>query len=150
MTGLDKRLRWRTVQCAAVALGLLTTHGASAQTEIHRCVQADGTVSFQETPCPEPVETQNDPADDPEPANQPGARDDVFESPFDHPGEELVIVEPDVPVPSRDRAECEKLTRDAIDAIELKMQAGYSAEQGEQYKAELLTLTRQLRACKAL
>lgn len=128
--------------------GLFALANADAQTEIHRCVQADGTVSFQETPCPKPVEEESEPVDDPEPETTDDDLD--FVNPFDEPGETVTIVEPDVPLPSRDRAECEKLTRDAIDAIDLKMQAGYSAEQGEQYKAELLTLTRQLRACKAL
>ncbi len=45
----------------------------------------------------------------------------------------------------------EKTTRDAIDAIDLEMRGNaYTKEQGEEYLAELLTLTRQLRACKQL
>ena len=44
-----------------------------------------------------------------------------------------------------------KETRDAIDAIDVEMrQTSYSQEQGEQYLADLLDLTRQLRACKQL
>ena len=58
------------------------------------------------------------------------------------------------PLPARlsvDRAACEKETRDAIDAIDVEMrQTSYSQEQGEQYLADLLDLTRQLRACKQL
>jgi hypothetical protein len=57
-----------------------------------------------------------------------------------------------VPGPvSQDRAECEKTTRDAIDAIDLEMrETAYTKEQGEEYLAELLVLTQQLRACKQL
>jgi hypothetical protein len=52
---------------------------------------------------------------------------------------------------SQDRAECEKMTRDAIDAIDLEMRENpYTKEQGEEYRAELLALTQQLRARKQL
>ncbi len=129
---------------------LLASAQASADTEIHRCVQEDGSVSFQETPCPEPAPVV---ADDPgEDSVAVDTDDDFFdfENPFDQPPAEIVDVEPSVPVPSEDRAECEKLTRDAIDVIDREMQQGYSEEQGQEYLARLMVLTEQLRACKTL
>jgi len=43
------------------------------------------------------------------------------------------------------------MTRDAIDAIDLEMrETTYTKEQGEEYLAELLVLTQQLRGCKQL
>lgn len=128
----------------------------SAEPEIHRCPQEDGTVAFQETPCAEAAATEA-PADDQ--ADVPvAASDDFFdfENPYDRDVEEALEEEPvrdEAPLPppvSQNRAECEKITRDAIDAIDLEMRRGYSAGDAEGYKAELMTLTRQLRACKQL
>ncbi len=123
-----------------------------AQQEIHRCPQADGTVAFQETPCPETTD-DNPAADDRAEDDTPPATDSAFDfvNPFDNPP----VAEPapaleQQGLPSQDRAECEKLTRDAIDAIDLEMRKAYTEEQGRQYLAELLELTRQLRACKTL
>jgi hypothetical protein len=43
------------------------------------------------------------------------------------------------------------MTRDAVDAIDLEMRENPDTkEQGEEDRAELLALTRQLRACKQL
>ena len=115
------------MRLAIIALMLVGT-SLSADTEIYRCLLEDGTFAFQEKPCPEAVEVADEPAD---PPPKP---------------EEL----PPEPV-SRTRVECEKTTRDAIDAIDLEMrQTAYSKEQGQQYLAELRVLTQQLRACKQL
>lgn len=139
---------------------LLALASANAGAEIYRCPQADGTVSFQETPCPEPVaneETGSQGEQQPEdPATADALQapvDDTFSSPFDDTDEPVIStepVEPALPLPSDDRAECEKLTRDAIDAIDLELQKGYSEEEREAYADELLLLTKQLRACKSL
>ena len=105
----------------AIMVLMLVGPSVTAETNIHRCSLDDGTIAFQEMPCSEP-------ASPPTP------------------------IEPTLPVSaSRDRAECEKTTRDAIDAIDLTMRKNaYSKEQGQEYLAELLELTRQLRACKQL
>ena len=110
-----------------VAVMLVGT-SLSADTEIYRCALDDGTFAFQEMPCPEPVKAVDEPT---EPPAEP---------------------EEEMPEPvTQDRAECEKATRDAIDAIDLEMrQAAYSKEQGQEYLAELRVLTQQLRACKQL
>lgn len=143
-------------RAASIALLILVSASAVAQTEIYRCVQEDGTVSFQETPCPEPASEAgaDEQASTPAPVEDPAVpADDPFASPFDETDEPVVETrpaEPRLPLPSEDRTECEKLTRDAIDAIDLELQKGYSEEERQAYADELLRLTRQLRACKAL
>jgi len=136
---------------------MLAAASAAADTEIHRCLLDDGTIAFQEMPCTEqPAETNNgNESDEPRgAAEEPAADDDVFDfvNPFDQPSSPPAAAEATGPEPlSRDRAECEKTTRDAIDAIDLEMrETAYTKEQGEEYLAELLTLTQQLRRCKEL
>lgn len=108
---------------------------AAADTEIHRCLLADGTTAFQETPCPEPAAHVDNSSDAGESQSESGTP-----------------TEPTLPEPrSQGRAECEKTTRDAIDAIDLEMRGNaYTKEQGKEYLAELLALTKRLRACKQL
>ena len=142
-----------------IALVFLILAGTSvaADTEIHRCLLEDGTVAFQETPCPEAAASADDGSKSDERSSAgetPAPADDVFDfvNPFDEPANPPMPSEPVLPGPvSKDRAECEKTTRDAIDAIDLEMrQNAYTKEQGQEYLAELLLLTRQLRACKQL
>jgi len=120
---------------------LLVAHSVTADTEIFRCAQADGTIAFQEMPCPELEEKEAEP----EPAPQDLAP--ISEVPVSQ-----VPVEEPLPQPaSENRSECEKAARDAIDAIDLEMRSkSYSKEEGQAYLAELRVLTRQLRACKQL
>jgi len=133
---------------AMVVLILVGTN-VIADTEIHRCLLDDGTFAFQEMPCPDPADDTDDGNEaDAEPVDRgtaAAANDDVFDfvNPFDEPARPEPV--------SQDRAECEKTTRDAIDAIDLEMRkSAYSKEQGQEYLAELLVLTRQLRACDRL
>jgi len=123
----------------AIALLMLVGTSITANTEIHRCLLEDGTIAFQETPCPEPAINADD-----------GVFD--FANPYDEPASPSTPMEPAPPErASKDRTECEKTTRDAIDAIDREMRANaYSKEQGQEYLAELLELTQQLRACKQL
>ena len=144
------------MRLAIVAL-MLAGASAAADTETHRCLLDDGTVAFQEMPCSEQAVDADDGsgADESESAGEtPAADDDVFDfvNPFDEPATLPAPSEPKLPEPvSRDRAECEKMTRGAIDAIDLEMrETPYTKEQGEEYLAELLALTQQLRACKQL
>jgi len=136
---------------------MLAAASAAADTEIHRCLLDDGTIAFQQKPCPEPAvkaDVGSEVGESPGAGETPAADDDVFDfvNPFDEPASLPTPSEPDLPEPvSQDRTECEKLTRDAIDAIDLEMrESPYTKEQGEEYLAELLTLTQQLRACKQL
>lgn len=138
---------------ALLTLLVLLSMSAGAEPEIHRCTQEDGTVAFQETPCPEPAKDGDD--DDESDGGASTPADDFFDfvNPFDEPEEPRALPEPAPPPPapaSSDRAECEKMTRDAIDAIDLEMRKGYTKEERGQYLAELLALTRQLRDCKRL
>lgn len=135
---------------------MLAAAGAAADTEIHRCLLDDGTIAFQEMPCPEPAVDADDSesGESSDAGEEPAAADDVFDfvNPFDEPASPPPAAETARPEPpSQDRAECEKMTRDAIDAIDLEMrETTYTKEQGEEYLAELLALTQQLRGCKQL
>ena len=136
---------------------ILAAASAAADTEIHHCLLEDGTIAFQEIPCAEQAADTDDGSDSGEGRNaekDPAADDDVFDfvNPFDEPASPPAAAEPAVPKPvSQDRAECEKTTRDAIDAIDLEMrETAYTREQSQEYPAELLVLTQQLRACKQL
>lgn len=136
---------------------MLVAASATADTEIHRCLLADGTIAFQEMPCPEPAAKVDDSSDLAESRNAGETRatdDDVFDfvNPFDEPPGTWAPAETTLPEAlSKDRAECEKRTRNAIDAIDLELRENAdSREQGREYLAELLELTQQLRACKQL
>ena len=135
---------------------MLAAASAAADTEIHRCLQEDGTIAFQEMPCPKQGVDADDvsKSDESRGAGENPASDDAFDfvNPFDEPARTPAAAETARPEPpSQDRAECEKTTRDAIDAIDLEMrEAAYSKEQGQEYLAELLALTQQLRGCKQL
>ncbi|MEL7185904.1 MAG: hypothetical protein AAFN50_05640 [Pseudomonadota bacterium] len=118
---------------------LLVAYSAAAETEIFRCAQADGTIAFQEMPCSEIEEKQAEPA--------PQDLAPISEVPVS----QVPVEEPLPPPASKNRSECEKAARDAIDAIDLEMRSkSYSKEEGQAYLAELRVLTRQLRACKQL
>ncbi len=133
--------------------------GASAaaspeEPEIHRCTQGDGTVSFQQTPCaPKGAE---EPAVV-EPAETTSSSDDFFdfENPYDAPPEPSPGPPPEQETTtsaslSGDRQQCEKETREAIDAIDLKLQRSDNKEDDRAHLDELLKLTRRLRQCKEL
>lgn len=140
----------RSGTCVAVLGLILAGTSTSADTEIHRCLLEDGTFSFQETPCPE-ADVRVDANSE---SGENGTSADAFDfvNPFDEPASSQPPAEPALPEPvSQDRTECEKLSRDAIDAIDLEMRGNaYTKEEGEAYLADLLILTQQLRACKQL
>ena len=123
---------------------LLLSMPALAQSEIYKCVDADGNLTFQDSPCPEPAaESEAEPASEPtvaEPASVPAAAA--------VPADGVSYV----PVASNRSAteveDCKDPHRDAIDEIEAQMLRGYSAEQGESYKQELRALTDAMRACE--
>lgn len=140
-----------------IAVLMLAGAGAMADTEIHSCLLDDGTVAFQQKPCSEPAVNADDSSEigeSPDAGDLPAADDDVldFVNPFDEPASHPPPSAADLPEPvSLDRAECEKTARNAIDAIDLEMRdTPYTKKQREEYLAELLALTQQLRACKQL
>lgn len=148
------------MRAALLMLLTLVTASVSAQTEINRCLQEDGTTVFQQMPCPDSARNtttsdaeENDQRDSETalPADSESDFVNPFDSPYDAPEDESAATEPESTGPvSQDRAACEKKSRDAIDAIDLEMRKGYSEEQGKRYLGELLVLTKQLRACKQL
>lgn len=136
---------------------ILAATSAAADTEIHRCLLDDGTIAFQEMPCPEPAapaDERSEPEENRTEGETRAPRDDVFDfvNPYDEPGSAPPESDRNtLDSASQDRAECEKKSRDAIDAIDLEMrESTYTKEQGEEYLARLLALTQQLRDCKKL
>jgi hypothetical protein len=111
---------------------LLLAFPASADIEIHKCVDADGNVAYQQTPCPV-IEEQVDETASPEQGL---------------PSEEQPGQTPVASNRSEDEIEaCKDPLRDAIDEIEAEMLRGFSPQQAEAFKAKLRTLTQEMRAC---
>ena len=117
-----------------VSLFTLAAFSANADSEIYKCVDADGGVAYQQTPCPVVK-----------------AEVEVVEA-----VEAVAIVEaveesPQAPAESNQAPEeveaCKDPLRDAIDEIEAEMLRGFSPEQGEEFKVKLRTLTQDMRAC---
>ena len=140
-----------------IVILMLATMSAAAETEIHRCLLEDGTMAFQAMPCPESGVAADDRSEADDSRSDSGthaANDDAFDfvNPFDEPASPPTPSEPTSPGPaSKERAECEKTTRDAIDAIDLELrQQASTKEPSREHLAELLALTQQLRACKRL
>lgn len=122
---------------AIASLFLLAALAANADTEIHKCVDVDGNVAYQQTPCPVVKEKQEE---KPEVVEMPEQLEEIAE-------EELS----QAPVASNQTQEeveaCKDPLRDAIDEIEAEMLRGFSPEQGEEFKVKLRTLTEEMRAC---
>ncbi len=155
--GEKKRALKNALMRFTAIVSMLAGTSVTADTEIHRCVLEDGTIAFQEMPCSKPVAKADDkiePSGSDVDNSRAAANDNVFDfvNPFDEPASPSAPSEAALPEPaSRDRAECEKTTRDAIDVIDLEMrETAYTKQQGREYLAELLKLTRRLRACKQL
>jgi hypothetical protein len=153
------RHAWRTNIRITIAILIFAAANATADTKVHRCSLEDGTIAFQEIPCAEPAEDANEGSESGESQDagndkETAAEDDAFDfvNPFDEPESPPASTQPIRSEPvSQDRAECEKMTRDAIDSIDLEMRnTAYTKEQGQDYLAELLQLTRQLRDCRQL
>ena len=146
------RSKPRPLACSLfVTLLMLPGISLGNEPEIHRCLQEDGTIAFQEMPCPEPEDASETDSQDNR-ANPPQA-DAFFDfvNPYDEAEQAPAPTEAARQTPlSQDRAECEKTTRAAIDAIDLVLRKDYSEDASKAYLAELLELTRQLRACKQL
>ena len=100
-----------------------------ARAEVFKCTAEDGSLTFQQTPCPEPVPEKN----------EAEAAEEEIERP--------AAVEAAEPKSAEVVAQCKKKYRDAIDAIDAEMRLSYTSEQAEHYKQQLRGLTEQLRAC---
>lgn len=151
-------IRHKALLMLALLAGFAT--GATAEPEIYRCTQDDGTVAFQQMPCRSapvaPPETRQ--ADEPQYEEQTQTRPEpggarLPSSISDSAPPEQTEVDPDPRKPvavSGNRADCEKSARDAIDAIDAELQASGNPENDRARLDELLKLTRRLRLCKEL
>ena len=113
---------------------------ANAQTQIHKCTDADGGVAYSQLPCaPQKfVESKKiEPDAKAESAIPVSERQEL--STNETPQEEHEL--------ATNRSACKKRYRDAIDAIDAEIGREYSPDKAEQYKQRLLILTRKLRQC---
>ena len=122
------------------AIGLSVT--ATAETEIHRCTDADGGIVYSQLPCP----AQPAPEED-----EKGEEGEAVEASADPLFAEYDAITDDEaarePRSAEEVAACKQQYRDAIDAIDAEIAREYSAEKSDEYKERLLELTRQLRRC---
>jgi hypothetical protein len=125
---------------------LIAASSPAAHAEIFKCTDEFGNVAYLQTPCPEEkVEESTVAAGD-----DTGDVDEVeIETEID-PSIEPLPLKVEVPSsrqPDEQLDACKKRFRDQIDAIDLEIRADFSPSKGEEYKARLKVLTRQLRAC---
>ncbi len=122
----------------ALCLGCVVD--ANAQTEIHKCTDADGGIVYSQLPCA-PVK--------PDVVEEDEAEESAEEDTSTATEVELIAepVEDRLPKTADELAACKKLYRDQIDAIDAEIQREYSQEKADDYKQRLLQLTRQLRQC---
>ena len=127
------------LRLSLLIFGVCVLQIAEAETEIHKCTDADGGIVYSQLPCPpEPV------------AEEDESEDSISEEANSTFAEYQVVVQEDAerePRSAEDVAACKKEYRDAIDAIDAEIAADYSAEMSDDYKQRLLELTRQLREC---
>jgi hypothetical protein len=113
---------------------------ATAQTEIHKCADADGGIVYSQLPC-EPQEPVLPEKTEPEPkveTTPPEATQEILP---------LTEVAQETPESIADSSACKKLYRDGIDAIDAEIGREYTPEKADLYKLRLLVLTRKLRQC---
>ena len=130
-------MRTITTALLLISAAMISTE---AQAEVHRCTDADGNMVFSQFPCAE------EPAAAKEEEKDEAAVEEVEAEDVQPQSANIESV-----VPTRDDltiAQCKKPYRDAIDAIEARMVDGYTADQGEAYKKQLLGLTKGLRRCE--
>jgi len=130
-----------------LALCLFSLKPAGAQTEIHKCTDADGGVVYSQLPCAPMKATQTETAEPsdtavPSEAALPLEIAELFET--SETEQEAAREEPALQV---DKSSCKKHYRDAIDAIDAEIGREYTPEKAEQYKQRLLRLTTGLRQC---
>jgi hypothetical protein len=130
----------RRVQTSLIVASLCLLDTATAQTEIHKCTDADGGIVYSQLPCgpQKPLEPgKTEPAETAAIAESVAAERDL-------PVTENLKGQPEA---EADREVCRKRYREAIDVIDAEIGREYSPEKADQYKQRLLVLTRQLRKC---
>ena len=122
------------LRAALSILLLLVALPASADTEIHKCVDADGNVAYQQTPCPVLEKETPEVVEQAEQLEEPEA---------EQPPQALVASN----LTHEEVEACKDPLRDAIDEVEAEMLRGFSPEESEEFKVKLRTLTQEMRAC---
>lgn len=128
----EYRLRYHTleIRLSLLLVSLCWLGTAGAQTPIHKCTEADGSVVYSQLPCVTQPKPETKPDTKPESASP------------------VVAVTPPKEVePKTDVSSCKKRYRDAIDVIDAEIGRDYSPAKAEEYKQQLLLLTRKLRQC---
>ena len=128
------------IRLSLLALCLGYAIAATAETEIHKCTDADGGIVYSQLPCP---------PDEPDVAEEEGAADSSEDEAPVTVEAALIVEQVDdgPPKSAEELAACKKQYRDQIDAIDAEIQRDYSQEKADDYKQRLLQLTRQLRQC---
>lgn len=131
------------IKLTLLMLGLGIAIEATAQTEIHKCTDAEGGIVYSQLPCA-PVKPAK--PDDDAKAAAPEGREET--APFSTEDELAVLQTEERPSrTAEETAACKKQYRDQIDAIDAEIQREYSQDKADDYKQRLLQLTRQLRQC---
>ena len=113
---------------------------ANAQTQIHKCTDADGGVVYSQLPC---VPQKSVEPEKTEPNAKAESAIPISEK-QELSSNEIPKEEPGL---ATNRSACKKRYRDAIDAIDAEIGREYTPDKAEQYKQRLLPLTRKLRQC---
>ncbi len=122
------------MRAALSTLLLLVALPANADIEIYKCVDADGNVAYQQTPCPVAKKETPEVVEQSEQLEEPEE---------EQPPQALVASN----LTDEEVEACKDPLRDAIDEIEAEMLRGFSPEEGEEFKVKLRTLTQEMRAC---
>ena len=137
-----RRSNTRGVRLGLILVGFCLLNTANAETQIHRCTDADGNVAYSQLPCA-PQKTKE--SEKTEPDAKAESAIPVSEKQELSPNE-IATEEPELEI---DRSACKKRYRDAIDAIDAEIGREYSPVKAEEYKQRLLQLTRKLRKCSS-
>ena len=125
---------------------LIAAVSPAAHAEIFKCTDEFGNVAYLQTPCPaEEVEESATADDNDERVVEEAQVEDVTELPIEL--RPAVTQVPSSRRPDEQLDACKKRYRDQIDAIDAEIRTAFSPSQGDEYKARLKVLTRQLRAC---
>ncbi len=130
----------RYVLFALIIVSSCLLDSASAQTQIHKCTDADGGIAYSQLPCAPPKAVEPEKIEPDARAESTTPATEIKEPSTN----EIPKEEPELEI---DISACKKRYRDAIDAIDAEIGREYSPDKAEHYKQRLLLLTRKLRQC---
>lgn len=119
---------------ASLVAAVLLIHSAMiVHADIYTCTAADGITSYQQTPCPGPVDERDGDAED---ALIDERESDAARTPEARPRDPGLVTA------------CKKRYRDEIDKIDAEMRDGFSPDERENYRERLRALSQQLSQCE--